>query len=308
MEATADDGWDFDALVAALTQGEEQLRQLCASIAERSPAEQEKKLALGAHSCFKKAICIAQAMDSGRLRAASASDSPRSNSCRSPQSDSSERAVKEHERKEMCKKRKTLRKWTSRVRVSGSDGHDDGFSWRKYGQKDILGANHPRAYYRCTYRNATGCLAMKQVQRADDDPSVVDVTYRGEHTCLQNQRPKPSQGSLSVAEEKEAPQDQQLLLNFQASLKVETEGLSSDNSFSFASTPVSGGFSPSFVSPATPESSNFLLSPWRMSGIGDLFSAVAPADAYGSDVGFMLDSAGFDETSPFEAADFFPDL
>lgn len=154
---------------------------------------------------------------------------------------------------------------------------------------------------------------MKQVQRSDDDPSVVDVTYRGEHTCLRNQRPKPSQGLLSAAEEKEAPQDQQLLLSFQASLKVETEGLSSDDQdgnsfFSFASTPVTGGFSPSFVSPTIPESSNFLQSPWRMSGIGDLLSAVAPADDYGSDVGFMLDSAGFDATSPFDASDFFGDL
>lgn len=153
---------------------------------------------------------------------------------------------------------------------------------------------------------------MKQVQRSDDDPSVVDVTYRGEHSCLRNQRPKPSQGSLSAAGEKEAPQDQRLLLSFQASLKVETEGLSSDdqsrNSFSFASTPASGGFSPSFVSPTTPESSNLLLPPWRMSGVGDLFSAVAPADDYGSDVGFMLDSADFDETSPFDASDFFSNL
>lgn len=24
---------------------------------------------------------------------------------------------------------------------------DDGFSWRKYGQKDILGAKHPRYVY-----------------------------------------------------------------------------------------------------------------------------------------------------------------
>jgi len=44
--------------------------------------------------------------------------------------------------------RKTTPRWTDQVRVSTDNGleghHDDGFSWRKYGQKDILGAKYPR--------------------------------------------------------------------------------------------------------------------------------------------------------------------
>lgn len=44
--------------------------------------------------------------------------------------------------------RKTLPKWTDQVRVCSGTAlegpPDDGFSWRKYGQKDILGAKHPR--------------------------------------------------------------------------------------------------------------------------------------------------------------------
>lgn len=62
---------------------------------------------------------------------------------------------------------------------------DDGLSWRKYGQKDILGAKYPRAYFRCTHRHTRGCQATKQVQRADADPLLFDIVYNGTHTCDQ---------------------------------------------------------------------------------------------------------------------------
>ena len=62
---------------------------------------------------------------------------------------------------------------------------DDSFSWRKYGQKDILGATYPRAYFRCTHRHTQGCAATKQVQRATADPLLFDVVYHGAHTCAQ---------------------------------------------------------------------------------------------------------------------------
>ncbi|XP_037473611.1 WRKY transcription factor 22-like [Triticum dicoccoides] len=61
----------------------------------------------------------------------------------------------------------------------------DGLSWRKYGQKDILGATYPRAYFRCTHRHSRGCQATKQVQRAHADPLLFDVVYLGAHTCAQ---------------------------------------------------------------------------------------------------------------------------
>ncbi|XP_027344985.1 disease resistance protein RPS2-like [Abrus precatorius] len=60
---------------------------------------------------------------------------------------------------------------------------EDGFPWRKYGQKQILGYKFPRNYYRCIYRYKCECLARKLVQRLDDDPNMFEVTYRGEHTC-----------------------------------------------------------------------------------------------------------------------------
>jgi hypothetical protein len=46
----------------------------------------------------------------------------------------------------MC--RKVMEKRKNQVRVSSAGGGDppvdDGHSWRKYGQKEILGAKHPR--------------------------------------------------------------------------------------------------------------------------------------------------------------------
>ncbi|RZC89836.1 hypothetical protein C5167_035830 [Papaver somniferum] len=50
--------------------------------------------------------------------------------------------------KDQPKKRKVLPRWTENVRVceqSGLEGPlDDGYNWKKYGQKDILGAKYPR--------------------------------------------------------------------------------------------------------------------------------------------------------------------
>lgn len=43
---------------------------------------------------------------------------------------------------------------------AGIEGQlDDGYGWRKYGQKDILGAKHPR-YILSTKRNGTRSSAL----------------------------------------------------------------------------------------------------------------------------------------------------
>ncbi|XP_026429188.1 probable WRKY transcription factor 41 [Papaver somniferum] len=85
--------------------------------------------------------------------------------------------------------RKPAVRWTEQVRVSAQTGLqgpvDDGYAWRKYGQKNILEAKHHRSYYRCSYGKTQGCLARKQVQRSELDWSIFDVTYIGKHSCIE---------------------------------------------------------------------------------------------------------------------------
>ncbi|XP_076904307.1 putative WRKY transcription factor 53 [Bidens hawaiensis] len=106
----------------------------------------------------------------------------------SPCNEQVNREFKDPNHKRSSAKRKSnMEKWKNQVHVKGDMGVeealDDGYDWRKYGQKDILGAKHPRGYYRCTYRQLQGCLATKQVQKLDKDPSIFDITYLGSHTC-----------------------------------------------------------------------------------------------------------------------------
>ncbi|XP_020230360.1 probable WRKY transcription factor 15 isoform X2 [Cajanus cajan] len=80
------------------------------------------------------------------------------------------------------KKRKMRLKRVVRVpaiSLKMADIPPDDYSWRKYGQKPIKGSPHPRGYYKCS--SVRGCPARKHVERALDDPSMLVVTYEGEH-------------------------------------------------------------------------------------------------------------------------------
>ncbi|PKU85328.1 putative WRKY transcription factor 53 [Dendrobium catenatum] len=93
----------------------------------------------------------------------------------SPRSENSEKVFK---------KRKTKTRLNTQVLLcSPSSAVNDGYSWRKYGQKVILGSKFHRAYYRCSHRDTLGCPATKQVQRSDDDSSLFQISLHGDHTC-----------------------------------------------------------------------------------------------------------------------------
>ncbi|XP_019058487.1 PREDICTED: probable WRKY transcription factor 43 [Tarenaya hassleriana] len=75
------------------------------------------------------------------------------------------------------KKARTKPRFVFRTR-SDDNILDDGYRWRKYGQKSVKNSLYPRSYYRCTQNT---CEVKKQVQRLTEDKAMVETTYEGIH-------------------------------------------------------------------------------------------------------------------------------
>ncbi|KAJ0953827.1 putative transcription factor WRKY family [Helianthus annuus] len=74
---------------------------------------------------------------------------------------------------------------------SGENGNyvnEDGYNWRKYGQKQVKGSEYPRSYYKCTYAN---CPVTKKVERSHEG-HITEIIYKGAHN-----HPKPPPGRRS---------------------------------------------------------------------------------------------------------------
>ena len=70
---------------------------------------------------------------------------------------------------------------------------EDGYNWRKYGQKQVKGSEYPRSYYKCTHVN---CPMKKKVERSHDG-QVTEIVYKGDHN---HPKPQPTRRlSLSGA-------------------------------------------------------------------------------------------------------------
>ncbi|XP_059277046.1 WRKY transcription factor 71-like [Lycium ferocissimum] len=85
--------------------------------------------------------------------------------------------------KKECKAKKKAEKKQKEQRFafmtkSEIDNLEDGYRWRKYGQKAVKNSNFPRNYYRCTTQK---CGVKKRVERSYEDPSIVITTYEGQH-------------------------------------------------------------------------------------------------------------------------------
>lgn len=64
----------------------------------------------------------------------------------------------------------------------GGAPSDDGYNWRKYGQKQVKGSEYPRSYYKCTHPN---CQVKKKVERSHEG-HITEIIYKGTHN-----HPKP---------------------------------------------------------------------------------------------------------------------
>ncbi|KAH7578036.1 hypothetical protein ACOSP7_000855 [Xanthoceras sorbifolium] len=332
-------------LINELTQGKELAKQLRKHLNPSSSKETREFLLQKILGSYEKALSMLNCGASSMVHEPNLNitilETPSSFANGSPRSEDSDLDCKDH----VFKKRKTMPRWSEQVKVCSRTGVEgslnDGYCWRKYGQKDILGANHPRGYFRCTHRHAQGCLATKQVQKSDEDPSIFEVTYRGRHTCSQNSQ-LAAMASPSVSKEKknhylkqreqeENPkQSQEGMFNFGAGFKVKTEDLDNREdifpSFNFSETSIDGenyfmgSFSPAFISPATSESNYFPVSPSRMNNFGLGHSVQTPESDFtdiisaptsltnspiGEDFDFSLGKVDFQSNFQFDNLEFF---
>nr|QPD01786.1 abiotic stress-related transcription factor [Polygonatum cyrtonema] len=70
---------------------------------------------------------------------------------------------------------------------------DDGYNWRKYGQKTVKGSENPRSYYKCTYPN---CPTKKKVERSLDG-QITEIVYKGTHN---HPKPQPTRRNSGGAQ------------------------------------------------------------------------------------------------------------
>ncbi|KAL8064021.1 hypothetical protein ABFX02_01G064700 [Erythranthe guttata] len=288
--------WDYKKLIEELTQGMENATQLRLRLCATSPSKDHDFLVQTILSTFEKALLALTWRESiGQPQVGpptpTAPDSSSVSVDASPKSEDTKRNFGDNK----SKKRKLQPTWTEQVRVDYENGLDgpkeDGHNWRKYGQKDILGAKYPRSYYRCTYRAARNCWATKQVQRSDKDPTLFEIVYKGVHACNESHYHHQTEQKNNTT-----------LSEFKANLRVETEDLGGVEEvaaaphFSFPSAFYDNDlgeyeYSPLFYSPATSASNYFSAhASTTNSPIGGMEFSIVPEDL---DQNFPFSSLGF---------------
>lgn len=79
---------------------------------------------------------------------------------------------------------------------------DDGYNWRKYGQKQVKGTENPRSYFKCTVPN---CPTKKKVETTLDG-HITEIVYKGNHS-----HPKPQSTKLSRSYQKPSGSNSDIL-------------------------------------------------------------------------------------------------
>nr|ACL52601.1 unknown [Zea mays] len=73
---------------------------------------------------------------------------------------------------------------------------DDGYNWRKYGQKQVKGSENPRSYYKCTFPS---CPTKKKVERSLDG-QITEIVYKGTHNHAKPQNTRRNSSSAAAAQ------------------------------------------------------------------------------------------------------------
>ncbi|KVH97707.1 DNA-binding WRKY [Cynara cardunculus var. scolymus] len=81
--------------------------------------------------------------------------------------------------------------------VAADKPSEDGYNWRKYGQKQVKGSEYPRSYYKCTNQN---CRVKKKVER-NLDGLVTEIIYNGQHN---HQPPRSEYAGVGTSGEPES--------------------------------------------------------------------------------------------------------
>ncbi|EEF33159.1 conserved hypothetical protein [Ricinus communis] len=97
---------------------------------------------------------------------------------------------------------------------SGGTPSEDGYNWRKYGQKQVKGSEYPRSYYKCTHPN---CPVKKKVERSHEG-HITEIIYKGAHN-----HPKPPPNRRSAIGSSNSIMDMQLDVPEQTGLQNGTE-------------------------------------------------------------------------------------
>ncbi|KAG8050781.1 hypothetical protein GUJ93_ZPchr0009g2211 [Zizania palustris] len=183
------DGCDHRPALREIARGQSLVAQLRAIVLPALQADERGDLAAqmleGILDCSRKAtsqlqlLLSSQARDDGKRRGNKVSSS---DGCSSKADDEANaKPLRQHKR----------RRFGDSMSLETPVPHYDGHQWRKYGQKHINNSQHPRSYYRCTYRQEEKCKATKTVQQREDHygnsngdhPAMYTVVYFGQHTC-----------------------------------------------------------------------------------------------------------------------------
>lgn len=170
----------------------------------------------------------------------------------------------------------------------------------------MIKLNFGRGYYRCTHRNTQGCLATKQVQKSDKDSSLVEITYKGRHTCCTSQ---PSKHCLLEDKPNNPmqPKPQQAhsaLSNLKAGLEVKTEDSRDNVIFPPFSFPTDNPFLSGTSQPW--DATAFGCSDLSESDLTEIISTPnSVSNSHQCDFDFIIENVDFDAEFPLDSPGFF---